>query len=154
MNVLFLLDSLLIGLCQIQFLKERKFYHFLLMLDKTSWKTVLGGIICVVEFGGFACLNIWGEREDFFLMLYFFHIGLEFSWEDCLPLDPHLCPHPQGDTLGCTPILPSNLNTLENLTVPWPKTSGCFQDLKRQEGCYDHCVKETRWEDKHILCRS
>ncbi|KAF2982464.1 hypothetical protein EK904_003868 [Melospiza melodia maxima] len=25
---------------------------------------------------------------------------LEFSQDDYLPLDPHLCPHPQGDTLG------------------------------------------------------
>lgn len=72
MNVLILLDSLLIGLCQIQFLKEREFYHFLLMLDETSGKAVFGGIICVVEFGGFACLNIWGEREDFFSYAIFF----------------------------------------------------------------------------------
>lgn len=120
------------------------------MLDETSWKAVLGGIICVVEFGGFAHLNIWGEREDYFSSLLFFFPhrawilmrGLPASGSTAVSQHTKWQPGHPGE-------LHSSLARDLRMLLEPQETRGLLWSW--QDG---HCVNGTRWEDGHILCRS
>lgn len=133
------------------------------MLGKTSWKAVLGRDYLCGWVWGFCMLEYLGGKRGFFLMLFFFHIGLEFSWEDCLLLDPQLCPNPQGDTRGWG-LPPRCPHPAHQPGHPGELHRSLAWDLRMFLGPQEtrgllwswqdvHCVNETRWEDEHILHR-
>lgn len=151
------------------------------MMCKTSWKGDLGGLLVWLSLGGLHPWIFGGKERTVSTVVGFFHMGLEFSWEVCLPLDPHPCPDTQADALGwgLPPAAPQPAqlpghpgephsflawDLRSPSSIPWApaaKPSGGWMLLGSQETRelvrswqYVCCANETRWEDEHILCRS